>query len=119
MVVSFTLVTHKLTIGESAKVPPKYPNRVPDFATLSPTGQTIRGFCMKGGHSSWTPCGVSDYNRHQRKLQAVTTNKFIDVDLTMEAVKTCNEKQLKGAKAIFDVATETGETALTVLMPNS
>ena len=47
------------------------------------------------------------------------TNKFIAVDHTMEAVKTYDKKQLKGAKAIFDVATETGEIALAVLAPNT
>ena len=47
------------------------------------------------------------------------TNKFIAVDHTMEAVKTYDKKQLKRAKAIFDVATETGEVALAVLVPNT
>ena len=58
-------------------------------------------------------------NRYQRELKAITTNKFIAVDHTMEAVKTYDKKQLKGAKTIFDIATETGETALAVLAPNA
>ena len=103
-------------MGDSAKVPPKYPDRVLNFATLPPTGQTIHEFYTKGECSSWTPCGVSDYNRHRRELQAVTMSKFIAVDHTMDAVKTHNKKQLKGAKAIFDVATKTGEIALAVLL---
>ena len=37
----------------------------------------------------------------------------------MEAVKTCNKKQLKGANAIFEAATEIREIALDVLVPNT
>ena len=77
------------------------------------------GFTQKEGIPAGCHIGVSDYNRCWRELQAITTNKFIAVDHTMEAVKTNDKKQLKGSKANFDVATKTGEIALAVLMPNT
>ena len=83
-----------------------------------PTGDTIRDMYDAASSSPDNPWGISDRERHTREIQAVACHGGIFAqDHTFSVVK----KYLKhlGAKAVWDVATSTGEIATAVCVPST
>ena len=95
--------------------PPPFPKKDCEFITFfPPTGsQILEGF-EQASRSTLTLSGVSDYMRHVREIQSVTTTSMIAQDHTCEVVK--NYQRKVGAHAVWDVMTETGEIASAVLV---
>ena len=98
------------------KVPPEYPVKDGEFLTFyPPVGADIREAFYEASVSDLTLCGISDYIRHTREIQSVTTTTIIVQDHTNEVVKNYN-RSATGAHAVWDVMTETGEIACAVLV---
>jgi len=83
-----------------------------------PNGDTIRDMYDEASSSSNTPWGVSDHERHTREIQGVECDRGIFAqDHTFSVVK--NYQNRLGAKAVWDVATNTGEVATAVCVPST
>jgi hypothetical protein len=83
-----------------------------------PTGETIREMYDKACASPWNPWRVSNYMRHTREIQSVQCKDGVFAqDHTFEVVK--NYQKTLGGKAVWDVATETGEIAPAVVVPST
>ena len=86
--------------------------------TFPPLGDTIRDVYDEACSSNNNPWAISDHNRNTREIQAVECRGGIFAqDHTFEAVK--NYQKSTGAKAVWDVATHTGEIAAAVLVPST
>lgn len=82
-----------------------------------PTGDTIRDMCDEASGSSNNPWGTSDAERHTREMQGVQCHGGIFAqDHTFSVINNYQKKKL-GAKAVWDVATNTGEIAAAVCVP--
>lgn len=104
------------TFGQTP--PPKYPNKHQGFIRFHPSlGSSLRDAFLLASQSPLTCLGVSDECRHTREIQSVVTSNFIAQDHTNEAVKNyCNTQEMH---AIWDVMTDMGEIACTVVVKNT
>ena len=83
-----------------------------------PLGETIREMCDESLSTPNNPWGISDHDRNTREIQSVKCNHGIMAqDHTFEVVK--NYQKRLGAKALWDVATSTGEIACAVLVEST
>jgi len=83
-----------------------------------PQGDTIRDVYDEASTTKNNPWGISDHDRHTLEIQSVECKEGIFAqDHTFEAVK--NYQKGLGAKAMWDVATSTGEIAAIVCVPTT
>lgn len=82
-----------------------------------PLGDNLRDLYDAAAASSKNPWCISDNNRNTREIQSVKCNGIFAQDHTFEVIK--NYQKRLGAKAAWDVATETGEIASAVLVSSS
>ncbi len=84
-----------------------------------PLGETIRQIYLEASNSSNNLWVVSDKIRNTREIQGVSceTGGIFAQDHTFEVVK--NYPKALGAKAVWDVATHTGEIASAVCVPST
>ena len=103
---------HKVA-GTSGVKP--YPRKDGEYLKVyPPVGALIRDMFNVAAHepNAW---GISDYLRWMREIQSVKCDGGLFAqDHTFEVLKNYNNK--KGAVALWDVATDTGETASAVLV---
>lgn len=99
--------------------PPPFPKDIGVFFKVyPPMGERIRETFADASTSILTLSGISDKDRHEREIQAVGCNFLIAQDHTMEVTKNYRSEEV-GAKALWDVITESGEIACAVLVPNT
>jgi len=85
--------------------------------TYPPQGDKIRDMFDQAASSKDNEWGISDHDRHTREVQSVQCKGGIFAqDHTFEVVK--NYPKKLGAKALWDVATDTGEIACAILVPS-
>ena len=83
-----------------------------------PLGETIRDIYDEALSSPNNPWGISDHDRNTLEIQSVKCDRgIIAQDHTFEVCK--NYQRRLGAKALWDVATSTGEIACAVLVPST
>ena len=83
-----------------------------------PLGDTVRLMFDDAASSDKNPWRISDHDRHHRETQGVKCDGgTFAQDHTFETVK--NYQRRLGAKAAWDVATDTGEIAPTVLVTST
>jgi hypothetical protein len=96
--------------GESCDMAtPLYPDKDTDFASLPPTGATLRELYDKAGYSDNTPYGISDYIRVTREMQSVCTDHALIFDHTRAAASSYRQGDMRSVTAIATTMTETGE----------
>jgi hypothetical protein len=93
---------------------PPYPELHEYMTFKPPSGHSLRNLFDEACLSPNTPYGISDHNRCTREIQSVGTNSMFAQDHTMEVTK--NYRATMGARAVWDVAIETGEIACAVLV---
>jgi hypothetical protein len=81
--------------------------------TFPPLGDTIRDMYDEASYSGSNHWRLSDFQRCTLEMQSVSTTGIITQDHTFQAAK--NYQKRLGAKAAWDLATETGEIASCVL----
>lgn len=82
-----------------------------------PLGDNIRDVFDEAASSSNNHWGISDHDRHTREIQGVGCTGIFAQDHTFEICK--NYQRKVNAKALWDVATSTGEIASAVLVPST
>jgi hypothetical protein len=82
-----------------------------------PLGETVRKAYDMAVSTSKNLWRISDHDRHTREIQSVKCTGIFAQDHTFEVVK--NYPKSLGAKAVWDVATSTGEIASAVLVPST
>jgi len=86
--------------------------------TYPPLGDSIRDMYNDASRAP-NPWGVDDCARHAREIQSVVCNRIFAQDHTFEIVKNYKNNKRLGAKAMWDVGTDTGEIACAVLVPST
>jgi len=95
-----------------------YPERDGAFIKqYPPLGDTIRDMYDGSASSQKNAWCISDHDRHIREIQSVNTDSICCQDHTFQVVKSYMKGL--GAKAVWDVATGTGEIASAVLVPST
>jgi len=85
--------------------------------THPPQGDTIRDVFDQAASPKDNSWGISDHDRHTREIQSAQCKGGIFAqDHTFEVVK--NYPKKLGAKALWDVATDTGKIACVILVPS-
>ena len=83
-----------------------------------PLGDTIRDMYDEAASSSMNAWGISDHDRNAREIQSLECKGGIFAqDHTFSTVKNCYDAL--GAKAVWDVATGSGEIACAILVPTT
>jgi len=84
-----------------------------------PLGASMRDMCDAASSCQKNAWCLSDHDRHIREIQAAKTDSIFCQDHTFQVTK--NYKKGKGLppKAVWDVATGTGEIASAVLVPST
>jgi hypothetical protein len=97
------------------KSPLKFLEKDGEFLVLyPPTGETFRNSYDDAASSTCTIKKTSEKERNMREIQAVKCSRSFAQDHTHDVVK--NYQHRLGAFAMWDVATETGEVATSVLV---
>ena len=96
---------------------PPYPTFQEWAVRCPPDGSKIRSQIEEASHSGRTLTCVSDYDRWKREIQSVTCHSGFSFDHSFDLVK--NYPRSLGAKAVFNVARNTGEIASTVLVEST
>ena len=108
---------HNVHTPQKAATVPDYPPKDLHFIPIfPPQGDTVRDLYETAALSTWTASGISDKDRHIREIQGVKCNLIFAQDHTHSVVK--NYSKI-GAKALWDVMTETGEIASAVLVDDT
>lgn len=82
-----------------------------------PSGEHLRNLFNDTSRSALTISGISDFERSNREIQSVECKTIMSQDHTMDIVK--NYPRSLGAKAVWDVSTETGEIATLVAVSST
>jgi len=109
--------SHRVTSNTPVAVSECVPNVGGFLKQFPPTGDTIRDMYDEASTTSQNPWMISDRERHTREIQGVQCDGMFAQDHTFSVVKNY-QKQL-GAKAVWDVATNTGEIATAVCVPTT
>ena len=103
----------------SIEAPDNYISKDAEYIkTFPPSGDSIRDMFDSAFLSDNNKWGVSDHDTNTCEIQAVRCSSIFTQDHTFEATKNYQFKRL-GAKAAWDVGTETGEIAAVVLVPST
>lgn len=94
-----------------------YPDLVAWIGRAPPDGKALRDLLDQTSRSSLTLSGISDYDRHRREIQSVTCKSHFSHDHSFEIVK--NYPKNLGARAVWNVSTDTGEIASCVLVKST
>jgi len=84
-----------------------------------PLGDGIRDTYDSACSNQNNPWKMSDHERHTGEIQSVGCQLVFAQDHTHEVTKNCFEKKSLGVNALWDVSTETGETAAAILAPTT
>jgi len=111
-------VYYSIAKQKKATNAPDYPEKDDTFIKqYPPQGDTIRDMYNAAASSQTNPWCISDHDRHIREIQAVKTDAICCQDHTFQVVK--NYMKGLGAKAVWDVATGTGEIASAAPVPST
>ena len=98
--------------------PIPYPEKDGEFMTkFPPLGDSIRDLYENAWQTNNNHWGISEKQRFIREIQAVICKWIIAQDHTFAIVR--NYQKRLGAKALWDVCTETGEIACAVLVEST
>ena len=96
---------------------PKHPDLHEWIGQYSPSGSHLWDLIDNTAKLPLTLLGVAEYDRTKREVQSVSCESIIVHDHTHDVIK--NYPRSLGAKAAWDVSTETGEIASIVLVPST
>ena len=102
------------------KEAPAYVEKDGAYCTVCPPlGDGIRTTYDEASSASHTPWKISDHDRHTQEIQSVGCGLIFAQDHTFEVTKNYFQSKQIGAADLWDLATETGEIALAVLVPST
>ena len=113
--------SHNNTVRtDDQKKPPNHLRKDGECITCCPPlGDNTRDVCDEASLTENTPWGISDCSRHTREIQGVGCRLSCAEDHTHEVTKNHFRRTRIGAVALWDIGTDTGETASAAIVPTT